>query len=106
MKPIIWFAAAALALAACGQAQKPAAENNTQAAPAAQTYSGTGRVTAIAGNQVTIKHGPIQGIGWPAMTMTFTASEGMASSVKAGDEVSFSFRQEGGAYPLTSLDKR
>jgi Cu/Ag efflux protein CusF len=106
MKHMIWIAAGALALAGCGQAQKPAAESNTQAAPAAQTYSGTGKVTAIAGNQVTIQHGPIEGIGWPAMTMTFTAPDGMASSVKAGDEVSFSFRQEAGVYPLTSLQKR
>jgi PBP1b-binding outer membrane lipoprotein LpoB len=45
MKHSILIVAGALALAGCGQAQKPAAENNTQAAPAAQTYSGTGRST-------------------------------------------------------------
>ena len=106
MKQSILIAAAgAIALAGCGQAQKSGA-NNGQAAAAAQTYRGTGKVTAVAGNQVTIDHGPIEGIGWPAMTMTFTAPGGMASGVKAGDEVSFSFRQEGSAYTLTSLRKR
>ena len=105
MKHMNWIAAGALVLAGCGQAQE-SAENNAQAAPAAQTYSGAGKVTAIAGNQVTIAHGPIQGIGWPAMTMTFTAPDGMATDVATGNEVSFSFRQADGAYTLTLLQKR
>lgn len=98
--------AAAIALTGCGQAQRSGADNNGQAAEAAQTYSGTGKVTAVAGNQVTIDHGPIEGIGWPAMTMTFTAPDGIASTIKPGDDVSFSFRQDGSAYRLTSLQKR
>jgi Cu(I)/Ag(I) efflux system protein CusF len=100
------FAAAfaALAFSACGQQQR--ADTNSQSAQATETYSGTGEVTAVAGDQVTIAHGPIQGIGWPAMTMTFIAPAGMASAAKAGDEVSFSFQQAGSAYQLTSLQKR
>lgn len=106
MKQSIWIAAAgAMALAGCGQAPKPGGANAGQAAEAAQTYTGTGKVSAVAGNQVTIDHGPIEGIDWPAMTMTFTAPGWMANGIAAGDEVSFSFRQEGGAYTLTSLRK-
>lgn len=100
-------AGGALALAACSQQQK--SESTTLTAPAsesAQTYSGTGKVTAIAGNQVSIAHGPIAGIGWPAMTMTFTVSAGVPVTVGVGDQVAFSFRQEGAAFPLTSLKKR
>ena len=99
-------AAMALALAGCGQQQKSQPQANAPAAETAQTYSGAGKVTAVAGDQVSIAHGPIQGIGWPAMTMAFTAPAGMADGVKVGDQVSFSFRQQGGAYRLTSLQKR
>ena len=105
MKHSILIAAGALALAGCGQAQKPAAENNTQAAQPAQTYSGTGKITAVAGHQVTIAHGPIQGIGWPAMTMTFTVPADLTNEARVGSEVDFSFRQNGSAYQLTSLKK-
>ena len=104
--PIITAAVAALALAGCGQQQKSQAQTNAPATEANQTYSGAGKVTAIAGDQVSIAHGPIQGIGWPAMTMTFTAPASMTNGVKAGDEASFSFRQEGSAYKLTSLQKK
>lgn len=108
MKKTITTAAVALALSACGEPQPATEANaaNAAAEDAALTYSGTGKVTAMAGDQVTIAHGPIEGIGWPAMTMAFTAPDGIASAVNAGDEVSFSFRQDGSAYVLTSLQKR
>lgn len=96
---------AALALSACGQQPKSGHKASTATGQATQIYSGQGKVTAVAGDQVTISHGPIQGIGWPAMTMTFTAPAGMSDGIKAGDGVSFAFRQQGGAYVLTSLQK-
>jgi Cu/Ag efflux protein CusF len=98
-------AGAALALAACGQQQKSQTEANAPAAEASQTYSGTGAITAIAGDQVSIRHGPIAGIGWPAMTMTFTAPPDVRQGANVGDEVDFSFRKNGSAYRLTSLRK-
>jgi Cu/Ag efflux protein CusF len=101
----ILIAAGALALTGCGQAQKPAAENNMQAAPAAQTYSGSGKVTAVAGDQVTIAHGPIPAIGWPSMTMAYTAPAELAREAQVGSQVDFSFQKNGSAYQLTSLKK-
>ena len=100
------IAAGALALAACGQQQKSQTQVAAPAAGTVQTYSGAGRITAIAGDQVSIAHGPIAGIGWPAMTMTFTAPAGMANGVQPGDQVAFSFQKQGSAYQLTSLRKR
>lgn len=94
-------AVAALGLVACGQ---KSGNSNSQASQG-QTYSGTGKVVSIAGDQVSIAHGPIAGIGWPAMTMTFTAPADLANAAKVGDEVSFSFRKDGSAYRLTSLQK-
>jgi len=103
-------ATVALALTACGQQKAADSEASasaaTEPAQSAEIYSGTGKVTAIADGQVTIDHGPIEGIGWPAMTMTFKAPAGMAASVGVGSEVSFAFRQDGGTYVLTRLAKR
>ncbi|MDP9424288.1 MAG: copper-binding protein [Pseudomonadota bacterium] len=104
--------ALSLLLAACGEKQNAGAVNrvgadtNQAASQAGEVYAGAGSVTAISGDQVTIAHGPIEGIGWPAMTMTFRAgSPEMAKGVRAGDRVSFAFRQDGSAYTLTSLSK-
>lgn len=102
---IVATAVAALALVGCGQQQKSQPPANAPAAENGQTYKGQGKVTAVAGDQVTIAHGPIAGIGWPAMTMTFTAPGTMARTVRSGDAVSFAFRQQGSAYVLTSLQK-
>lgn len=98
----------ALLLAACGQQQKAGSENKTEATgesvPAAgQIYSGSGTVQSVSGDQVAIAHGPVAGIGWPAMTMTFTAPPGMANGIRAGRKVDFSFKHQGGAYVLTSV---
>lgn len=104
--------ALALLLAACGKEQTAAPEKqeavggNTASNAAVDVYSGTGTVQSISGDKVTIDHGPIAGIGWPAMAMTFTAPPGIAEGVKAGSQVDFSFRQQGGGYVLTSLRPR
>jgi Cu(I)/Ag(I) efflux system protein CusF len=105
MKYSIIATAAAFALAGCGQQQKSEPQANAPAAETGQTYSGAGTIAAIAGNQVSIKHGPIAGIGWPAMTMTFTAPADVAQGASVGDQVDFSFRKSGTAYLLTSLQK-
>ena len=106
--------ALALLIAACGERQN--ATDNREAVPdgpqtqgshpVAAVYSGTGTVKSIAGDQVAIAHGPIKGIGWPAMTMTFTAPGDTAAGVKVGDRVDFSFRKNGGAYVLTLAKPR
>ena len=98
-------AGAVLAIAACGQQQTSNSEVNAASPEATQTYSGTGTITASAGDQVSIKHGPIAGIGWPAMTMTFTAPADVRKGVSVGEQVDFSFRKNGSAYQLTSLHK-
>ncbi|MDP1907110.1 MAG: copper-binding protein [Hyphomicrobium sp.] len=104
--------ALSLLLAACGDYQNAGTENRqgADAGPSAsqtgEFYSATGEVTAIAGNQVTISHGPVEGLGWPAMTMSFGAgSPEMIEGVRVGDRVSFKFHQDNGTYTLSSLSK-
>ncbi len=97
------------ALAACGEPQRSAPEASVQGASESkdgQTYSATGKVTAVAGDQVTIDHGPVEGLGWPQMTMSFTAPPELAKRAQAGRDVSFAFRQDGSTYVLTSLETR
>lgn len=103
--------ALALLLVACGEKQTAGPEGeNASSGPATiaatKVYSGAGTVQSISGDKVTIAHGPIAGIGWPAMTMTFTAPTGIASGVRPGAQVDFSFRQNGSAFVLTSLRPR
>lgn len=104
--------ALSLVVAACGEQNagtenRQVADSGPAASQAGQVYSAAGKVAAITGDQVTIAHGPVEGIGWPAMTMTFRAgSADMTRGVSAGDEVSFAFRQDGSAYVLTLLQKR
>ncbi|HYJ53653.1 MAG TPA: copper-binding protein [Allosphingosinicella sp.] len=104
--------ALALAITACGQSATPTPNQQGAAGtPAAddpqQVYSGEGAVTAVAGDQVSISHGPIQGLGWPAMTMTFRADPvAMIEGIGAGDRVAFQFRRSGTGYTLTSIRKQ
>lgn len=104
--------ALSILLAACGQNQNSEVGNSptlqTSSAPAAAetVYSATGEVTTIEGDQITIAHGPVEGLGWPAMTMGFRAgSPEMANSVTVGDRVSFEFKEASGGYSLTSISK-
>ena len=110
--PIASVLALSLAVAACGEAQKAAPENR-QTSEVGQTasqpprgHSATGTIRSIAGDQVTIAHGPVESLGWPAMTMTFTAPSAVEEDIQAGSQVDFSFHQDNGTYVLSSLRKR
>lgn len=111
---------ASFAVAACGQSD----EANTQAVggdatapsgmnvgaqsaqPSGEVHSGNGDITEISSDSVTISHGPVESIGWPAMTMTFLApSPDMLQGLNVGDPVDFQFQQAGDQYVLTSINK-
>ncbi len=101
----------ALSLVACGDNQAAAPDQRKPsgtAAPAgaANIYSAAGEVTKVSGDQVTISHGPVEGIGWPAMTMAFQApSSQLLKGLNVGDSVDFQFRQASEQYHLTSIKK-
>lgn len=107
--PIFGAAALALALTACDRSQAPAARdaaaNVGQTAGENEVHTAQGSVTAISGSSVTIAHGPVAALGWPAMTMAFEASPDQLRGVAAGDAVNFAFREADGSYRLTSLAK-
>jgi len=54
--------------------------------------------------KVTIAHGPVQSIGWPAMSMTFTMKDKkLLDSVAVDKKVDFEFVQQGKDYVVTSV---
>ncbi len=87
------FAAAAVLIAAPAFAQAPAmpAVAAHDHAPTAKTVEGAGNVKAVdaKSGSITLHHGPIAAISWPAMTMKFKASAEVLKGVKAGQAVSF-----------------
>lgn len=76
-------------------------------AVAAKTATGSGVVTAIdkAAGTVTIQHGPIATIEWPAMTMAFKADPpSLLDTVKVGDHIEFDMTTEGNR--VTAIRRR
>jgi len=76
--------------------------SSAQAAPPSQA-TGRGIVTAVDGAHrlVTIRHGPIPELGWPAMSMTFQVRQpAMLRGLRRGLRVEFTVnaRPEGGRY--------
>lgn len=68
----------------------------------------TGTVVAIDNEQssITIDHEPVPELEWPAMTMTFVASERHISSVSVGDRVEFEFEQGDEGSRISAIAKR
>lgn len=55
--------------------------------------------------KVTIKHGPLENLGMPAMTMVFQVKDpGLLDQVKAGDKVRFRAEQINGAYTVMQIE--
>lgn len=57
-------------------------------------------------NKVTLKHGPIDNLGMPGMTMVFRADATTLASFKVGDAVKFKADRVDGAIKVTELVAR
>ncbi len=67
-------------------------------------HKATGTVTKVDKDKVTIKHGPVQSMSWPAMTMTFKAKDKtMLDKLAKDKKVDFEFMEEGKDYVITSV---
>ena len=91
-------AAPAPAAAAPATGQRPAPAAGAQ-------HDAEGVVEAVAKDAVTLSHGPVPALRWPAMTMDFKPpAGGMPASVKPGTRVRFSFRQAGeGEFAIVAI---
>ena len=115
-------------LASCSQAPSNAVD--TQAAPAEDTKmpaaesapmtseasampadaaatkaSASGTVEAVdaVAGKITISHGPVEALKWPAMTMGFNATPEQVASVQAGQKVQFEFETQGMDATITQI---
>jgi Cu/Ag efflux protein CusF len=56
--------------------------------------------------KITLKHGPIQNLDMPAMTMVFQVKDtALLDKVKPGDKVKFRAEKLGGGYQVTRIEK-
>jgi len=95
--PTALIAAALLASPVFAQsmANMPGMDHGPQST---KTGTGTGVITAIGSKTgtLTIKHGPIPAIGWPAMTMTFKATpSALLRGLRVGQTVTFNAKARG-----------
>lgn len=87
---LVLLASAAIATPALAQHD----HNHGEAAPAAPAPAGaqgTGVVKSIdtKAGTITLHHGPIAALNWPAMTMTFKAAPDALKAAKPGATVTF-----------------
>jgi len=82
--------------------QLPAASD---AASAASMSDGEVRKVDPDTKKITLRHGPIQSLGMPPMTMVFQVKDAaMLDQVKAGDKIKFNADKINGAYIVTRIE--
>ena len=72
----------------------------------AQSHKGVGTVKKVdpAAGKVTIAHGPIPTMKWPAMSMTFTVKDkALLGKFSQDKKVEFEFLEQGSNYVITSV---
>lgn len=85
-------------------AAQPASVPASAAAPS--SFTAQGKVDGVDADSMTISHGPIAELKWPAMTMPFNKPGPTAfADVKAGDTVHFEFKKKGDEYELVSVHR-
>lgn len=74
-------------------------------ASAPLTHRGEATVEALGQDEITLSHGPIATMKWPAMTMAFKLPRGgLPVHVAPGDHVTFEFAQQAdGSFQVTTL---
>ena len=72
----------------------------------ATVHEASGTVTKVdrEKSRITIKHGAVATLDWPAMTMTFAVKERkLMEKLQQGKEVQFQFAQQGKDYVITGV---
>ena len=112
MKKRYLSAALLFAVASGAQAQDSMARMNmegmdmkeVQSSPAAHA-EGTVKAIDARGGKVTLMHGPVAILKWPAMTMGFKASAQQLEKLKVGDKVAFDFKMDGSTATIVDIRK-
>lgn len=80
----------------------------TTSADAPKVARAEGTVTAIDGAEgtVTINHGAVPAVNWPAMTMAFEAEKALRDQIAVGNAVTFEFRTSEAGNEIVSIRQR
>ncbi|WP_172149019.1 MULTISPECIES: copper-binding protein [Pseudomonas] len=85
-------------------AAQPAAPAAASAEVAAPLSQGEVRKIDLAGQKITLRHGPIDSVGMPPMTMVFSVRDAaLLEGIKTGDKVRFQVEQQGSQFVVTEL---
>lgn len=90
----------------CGEMMDSGSGTHGGKDAAAVTHKATGTVKAAdpANGKVTLAHGPIQSLKWPAMTMTFSVSDkALFDKLIVGKKVNVEIEQQGSDYVVTAV---
>jgi Cu(I)/Ag(I) efflux system protein CusF len=73
--------------------------------PGVKHGQGTGVIKALdpKAGTVTLQHGPIPAVSWPAMTMTFKAKPALLKGLKVGQTIDFDCDVKGMAAEVTAV---
>jgi Cu(I)/Ag(I) efflux system membrane fusion protein len=89
-----------------GALERLQAANTTPDEAVATFHTASGRITAMNSAMITIAHGPVASLGWPAMSMQFGfARPELATGLRVGDSVAFRFRRSGQTYVVEEISK-
>ena len=72
----------------------------------ADAHHAAGTVKSIDADKgaVTVQHGPVASMNWPAMSMTFKAKDKKSlQGIKPGQKIEFDFVQQGKDYVITKV---
>ncbi|MFN4148906.1 MAG: copper-binding protein [Rhodocyclaceae bacterium] len=78
---------------------------STTVAAAEELSEGTIKKIDVAGQRLTIAHGPIKNLGMMAMTMSFKVKDAaMLKAIKEGDKVRFRVEMVDGDYTVVRIE--
>ena len=83
------------------------AMSNMEMPAGSKMGKGSGTVTAVdaVNGKITLDHGAIPAVGWPAMKMAFSAKPDLLKGIAVGDKVDFDLTVSGSAGEVTAIRK-
>lgn len=92
------------AISACDRGTQPQSGTKTMESTAQKSTGEVEKVDKSKG-EVTIKHGPIDNLGMPAMTMAFQVKDpAMLDQMKEGDKIHFVAEKVNGAFTVIQTE--
>ncbi len=74
------------------------------ATPSVASATGTVESIDAAAGKITLAHGPVESLGWPAMTMAFKVTPEQIAAVQVGQRVNFQFESRGMDATITQIE--